>query len=129
MLGSADEEGEAAGGSDQGGGDGEDGREALNGADCDDVECGGRKGFGAGVLYIDVGQCKGASDLAQKGGLLVVGLDQGEGDVWGPEFDGRPGKPAPEPRSATRSLVVGRWSLATASGAKAPTPFASPTRP
>src|SRR5208282_1194717 len=34
-------------------------------------------------------------------------------DISGAQsFMGMPGKPAPEPRSATRSLVVGRWSLA-----------------
>jgi len=91
-LGCANEEGQAASGGDQGAGDGENGCEAFDGAQSDDVEGGGRKGFGAGVLYIDVGQCKSAGDLAQEGGFLVVGLDQGEGDVRSPEFDGEAGE-------------------------------------
>jgi len=53
---------------------------------------GGGEGFGAGVLYIDVGQCKGAGDFAEEGGLLVVGLDEGEGDLRGPEFYGEAGE-------------------------------------
>ncbi len=44
-------------------------------------------GFGTLVLYIDVRQCKRAHDFAEEGGFLVVGLDEGEGDVGGPKFD------------------------------------------
>ena len=66
--------------------------EALDGAEGYEVECLVVKGFGAGVLYIDVCQCKGAGDFAEKGGLLVVGFDQGQGDVRGPEFDGDAGE-------------------------------------
>ena len=56
------------------------------------------QGFGASVLYIDVRQCKGASDLAEEGGLLVVGLDQGEGDVRRPEFNRKTGKSRARPQ-------------------------------
>jgi hypothetical protein len=91
LLSCADEEGETAGGSQQGGGDGKDGLEAFDGAEGDYVEGFGER-FGTGVLYIDVRQCKGAGDFAEEGGFLVVGFDQGEGDVWGPEFEGEAGE-------------------------------------
>jgi hypothetical protein len=57
----------------------------FDGAEGDYVE-GLGDGFGAGVLYIDARQCKGADDFAQEGGFLVIGFDEGEGDVGGPEF-------------------------------------------
>ncbi len=96
------QEGQAACRGDQRGGDWEDGIEALDGAKRDEMEgvagqgwrarsfC--KQGFGAGCDYIDVGQCKGANDLAQEGGFLVVGLDQGEGEVWRPELEVKPRK-------------------------------------
>jgi hypothetical protein len=90
-LGGADQEGEAAAGGDQGGGAGEDGFEAFDGAEGDYVE-GGAEGFGACALYIDVRQCKSAGDFAQEGGLLVIGLDQSEGDVGSPEFEREAGE-------------------------------------
>jgi hypothetical protein len=91
LFGGTDQEGQAAGGGYQGGGGGEDGGEVFDGAEGDYVE-GARDGFGAGVLYIDVRQCKGAGDFAEEGGFLVVGLDQREGDSRGPEFDGEAGE-------------------------------------
>ena len=91
LLSGADQESEAAGRGDQGCGGGKDGVEALDGAEGDQVEsC--RYGFGAGVLYIDIRQCKGAGDFAEEGGLLVVGLDEGEGYLRGPEFDREAGE-------------------------------------
>ena len=91
LLGGADQEGEAAGGGDQGGGDGEDGFETFDGAKGDYVErCG--EGFGASVLYIDSGQCKSAGDFAEEGRLLVIRLDQGQGDGRRPELDGEAGE-------------------------------------
>lgn len=47
-----------------------------------------RQRFGAGILYIDVGQCKGARDFAQEGCFFLVGLDQGQGDLRRPQFYG-----------------------------------------
>jgi hypothetical protein len=91
-LGGGDEEGEASGGGEEAGGDGEDMGEALDGAEGDYVECACGKGLGASVLYIDVRQCKGAGDFAEEGGFLVVGFDEGEGDVRGPEFYWNPGE-------------------------------------
>ena len=88
----ANEEGEAATGTDQCGGGGEDRFEVFDGAKGDYVEGGGGKRFGSGVLYIGVGQCKGAGDFAEEGGFLVVGFDQGEGELRGPEFDGEAGE-------------------------------------
>ena len=92
-LAGADQEGEAAGGGYEGGGNGEDVFEALDGAEGDYVEHVGRgEVFGAGGSYIDVRQCKGAGDFAEEGGLLVVGFDESKGDLWGPEFDGEAGE-------------------------------------
>ena len=91
-LGGADEEGKASGGGDEAGGDGEDGLEALDGAEGDDGEGSGGEGFGADVLYIDIRQCKGAGEFAEEGDFFVVGLDEGERDVRGPELDGDAGK-------------------------------------
>ena len=91
FLGGADQQGKAAAGADQGGGGGKDRVEALDGAEGDQVE-GGGQGFGAGGLYIDVRQCKSAGDFAEEGGLFVVGLDQREREVRGPEFDGKAGE-------------------------------------
>ncbi len=92
LLGGADQEGEAAGRGDQGSGSGQDLVEAFDGAESHGVEF-GSKGFGAGVLYIDVRQCKCARDFAEEGCFLVVGFDQGERDLWLPEFDGKAGEP------------------------------------
>jgi hypothetical protein len=90
-LSGADEDGQATGRGHQGGGGWQDVLEAFYGAEGDCVEgCG--EGFGAGVLYIDVGQCKGASHFAEESGLLVVGLDEGKGNVRSPEFDGEAGE-------------------------------------
>jgi hypothetical protein len=91
-LGGGDEEGEASGGGEEAGGDGEDMGEALDGAEGDYVECACGKGLGASVLYIDVSQCKGAGDFAEEGGFLVVGFDEREGDVRGPELYWNPGE-------------------------------------
>jgi len=66
--------------------------EALDGAESYYVEGGGGKSFGAGILYIDVRQCKGAGDFAEEGCLFEVGFDQGEGDAGVPEFDGESGE-------------------------------------
>src|ERR1039458_10300965 len=66
---------------------GEDCFEALDGAQVDCVEDVSGEGFSAGDLYIDVRQCKRARDFAEERCLLVVGLDQREGDVGGPELE------------------------------------------
>jgi hypothetical protein len=57
----------------------------FDGTEGDDVICLG-DGFGASVLYIDVGQCKSAGDFAQEDGLLVIGFDEGKVDAGSPEF-------------------------------------------
>ncbi len=59
-LGGGDQEGKASSGGQEAGGGWEDASEALDGAEGYYVEGGWGKGFGAGVLYIDVRQCKGA---------------------------------------------------------------------
>ena len=58
----------------------EGGFEAFDCAERDHVERGWGQSFCADILYIDVRQCKGASDLAKKGGFLVVRLDEGQRD-------------------------------------------------
>lgn len=81
------EKGETRGGRQEAGRDGEDAGEAFDGAEGDYVEDLGEV-FGAGVLYIDVRQCKGAGDFAEEGGFPVVGFDESQRYVRGPEFDG-----------------------------------------
>lgn len=88
----ADQECEATRGPDQGGGGGEDGSEAFDGAKGDEVKGSRGQGFGAGVLYIDVRQCKSAGDLAQEGGFLVIGFDERQADGRRPEFQGDAGE-------------------------------------
>jgi hypothetical protein len=87
-----DKEGQASGGGQEGGGYGENLGEALHGAEGHYVDGGGGEGFGAGVLYIDIRQCKGASDFAKESGFLVVGFDESDGGARGPEFDGESGE-------------------------------------
>jgi len=108
-LGGGDQEGEASGGGEERGGYGEDVGEAFDGAEGDYVEGGGGEGFGADVLYIDVRQCKGAGEFAEEGGFLLIGFDQGEGDVVGPEFDGDAREAGA--RAEVCYAVVSRWSL------------------
>ena len=71
-LGGADQESHAALRVEQPGGDGKSGIEAFDCAERDHVERSWRQSFGAFTLYIDVYQCKGAGDLAKKGGFLMV---------------------------------------------------------
>jgi len=80
------QEGEASGRSDEFGPGGQRRFDALDGPHRDEVERGRRESFCAHVLYIDVRQCNGARQFAEKRGFLVVGLDEGEGDFRGPEF-------------------------------------------
>jgi len=87
-----DQEGKASGGGQEGGGYWEDVGEALDGSEGYNVEGSGGESFGASVLYIDVRQCKGSGNFAEEGGFLVVGFDESEGDVRGPEFDGESGE-------------------------------------
>ena len=63
----------------------------LDGAEGYYIEL-GLDGFGAGDLYIDVGQCKGAGDFAKEGRFFVVGLDQGQGQSGIPDFQGEAGE-------------------------------------
>jgi hypothetical protein len=91
FLGGADQEGQTAGWCYQTGGCGEDGLEALYGAEGDQIELGGKR-FGARVLYIDVRQYKGAGDFAEEGAFLVVGFDERQGDMRGPELHGEAGE-------------------------------------
>jgi hypothetical protein len=67
-----DEEGHAASGCDQAGGDGQDRFEAFDGAESDHVERRARKGFGAAGLYIDVRQCKRTRDFFEERCFLLV---------------------------------------------------------
>jgi hypothetical protein len=111
LLGGADQQGEAAGGGHQGRGGREDGFEAFDGAESDQVEGGRSQGFGAGVLYIDVGQCKGTGDFAQEGSFFVIGLDQGEGDLGSPDFYGQAGEAGAGAEVGEGKPAVGRWPL------------------
>src|ERR1700740_923053 len=86
LLEGADEQGYTPSRIHQGSGYGKDFGEALDGAEGDYVE-GLADVFGSRGEYIDVRQCKGADDFAEEGGFFVAGLDQGQGDLRGPEFD------------------------------------------
>ena len=120
LLRPADEEDEASSRMGEGGCDGQDLGEALDGAEGHDVvgldrlrrahahalimfwgrwvrgvadrEAARKKIFGSRGYYIDIRQCKGAGDFAKEGGLFVVGFDQRHGDLRRPEFDGDAGK-------------------------------------
>jgi hypothetical protein len=83
-----DQQGQAAGRAEQVGGNGQDGLEALDGTERHYVEGVGGEGFGAGGLYIDVRQCKGAGDFTEEGGFLVVGFNQSQADRRTPELYG-----------------------------------------
>ena len=52
----------------------------------------GGQDFGAVGDYIDVGQCKCAGHFAEEGCFLVIGFDEGQVDVRGPEFQGEGGE-------------------------------------
>ena len=87
----------------------------LDGAEGDYVE-GLSDGFGASVLYIDVRQCKSAGDFAEEGGFLVIGFDESEGEVGGPEFyrnagESGAGAEVGEAGEGRLSLVVGRVKI------------------
>ena len=115
FLGGADQEGQATGWGYQGGRDGEDGFETLDGTQGYKVVavfCGFGDGFGAGILYIDVRQCKGAGDFFEECSLLVIGFDQGKGDVRSPEFDGEAGESGAAADVGDGGAVVGRGWLA-----------------
>lgn len=77
-LGGTDEEGELASRGDEASGSEQRGFEALDGTKGHDIENFFGKSVGAIGLYIDIRQCKGASDLAEEYGLPVVGFDQRE---------------------------------------------------
>ncbi len=66
--------------------------EALDSAKGDDMWLGSGVILGAAAKYIDVRQCKGADDLAQKRRFLVVRFDQGEMEVRRPDLDGQAGE-------------------------------------
>ena len=76
-LGLADEERKATGGGDKTSGDGQEGVEVFDGAEGNNIGS-SREVLGAAGEYIDVRQCKDADDLAQEGGLLLVGFDECE---------------------------------------------------
>jgi hypothetical protein len=95
-LGRTDEEGQCSLGGKKGDGMGEDGVEAFDGAEGNEVGFGeggvGGEGFGAGGNYIDIRQCKCAGNFAEEGGFFMIGFDQGEVDMRGPEFEGKGGE-------------------------------------
>ena len=114
-LSGADEKGQAASGGDQAGGGGKDGGEAFYGAKGDDVELRSGEGFGAGGLYIDVGQCNGAGDFAEECGLFVVGLDQSQRYLRGPELERDAGETGAGADVGYAGRVVGPFALLRAS--------------
>ena len=92
-LGCADQQGEAARGSEQAGSERKDVGEALYGTQGYEVEGGlGREALGAAGMYIDICQYKGAGHFAEEGGFFLIRFDQGERDLRGPELDGKSGQ-------------------------------------
>ena len=75
---------------------GEDGFEVFYGSEgyyfgTGEVGTGGQD-FGSVGDYIDVGQCKCAGHFAEEDCFLVIGFDQRQVDVRGPEFQGEGGE-------------------------------------
>ena len=94
-LGISNEQGKASARRDQGGGDREDVLEAFDGAQghCAGFAwLGSGEVFGAAGKYIDIRKSNGADDLAQESRLLLIGLDQSEANVGGPDLDGQAGE-------------------------------------
>jgi hypothetical protein len=111
-LGIADQEGEAAVWPYQAGGDWKDFVETLYGAEGHDI-CFGGEVLGAAGEYIDVRQCKGANYFAEECGFFLIGFDQGQVDLRGPDFYGDSGKAGAgayvDYVVDRSSLVVGLW--------------------
>src|SRR5581483_1396637 len=91
-LGYAGQERETACWGEETGCDRQDGVEAFDCGEGYDIKGLAGEGFSAGILYIDVRQCKGAADFTKESRLLVIRFDQSKGDLWGPEFDGDAGE-------------------------------------
>jgi len=128
-LGGADEEGEASGGSEEPGGEGQGIGEALDGAEADEIgghrrggtgggalsPGGGRgeQGLGASVEYIDIGQCEGADDFSEEGGFFGLRLDEGETHLRGVDGEREAGESGAgaevESVAGGGSLVAGCW--------------------
>ncbi len=87
-LRSADEQGEAAGGCDQRGGDREHRGEALDGTQGHELSALGEV-LGPATEDLDVAQIEGAHDFVEEGGFLVVRLDQDQAQAWGMDLEGQ----------------------------------------
>lgn len=76
QLRGADQEGQSALRFQQAGGGWQDGLESFYGAQRDYIKDRGQEGIDASVLYIDIRQCKGADQFAEKGRFLVIRFDE-----------------------------------------------------
>ena len=98
---------------------GEDGGEMFYGSEgyyfgTREVGAGGQD-FGSVGDYIDVGKCKCAGHFAEEGGFLVIGFDQRQVDVLGPEFQGKGGESGAgaDVEDVGRTVVSGQGSVAS----------------
>jgi len=73
----------------------------------------GGQDFGSVGDYIDVGQCKCSGHFAEEGCFLVIGFDQRQVDVRGPEFQGKSGESGAgaDVEDVGRTVVSGQWSV------------------
>ena len=108
-LGSADQERKATSWGDQPGRHWEYGFEAFDCTECHEPEESGLQGFGADGLYLDVRQLKDPDHFAQEGGFLVIGLDQADGDLRCPDFEGEARESGAGANVGDEGMVVGCW--------------------
>ncbi len=92
LLGGADQEGEAASGSEERLGDGEHLVKALDGTQGYDIGGGGWVSFGASVEDFSVTKGERADDLTEEDRLLLVGFDESEAQGWIPDPHGEAGE-------------------------------------
>lgn len=90
-LGFANQQGQAASGSDEAGGSEQGLFEVLDRAHGDQGRSLGER-FGADVEDGEAGEVEGASDFAQEGGFFAVALDEGELEAGRPVLDGQAGE-------------------------------------
>src|SRR5437660_1520127 len=103
---------QAAPGDNEAGSDRYDVLEALDGAQRHNLGLPG-KVFSACANYIDIRQCKCASNFLQEGGFLVIGFNQGEVNLRRPDLNGNARKSSAgayvdNAIVSCRSLVVSR---------------------
>lgn len=103
----ADEEREAPARSQEANGDGEDRVKAFDCTHGNDMGGCWRHLFGAGGNYIDICQCKGAANFAEKRCLLLLGFNEGHVNRRSPDLNRNTGEAGAG--SEVEKPVVGCW--------------------